>query len=140
MNKKHADFIRKELIPFILRERGRGFAMDVWRGRVSGRPTFDGVRRSAPSCGTIACIGGSVEILKPFHPPRESLGLDGRHSWGLFHEEQSMRERFGWPPSFARRYKRARTARGKAQVAAELLELVAQSRGRVLDGNAATRA
>lgn len=56
MNKEQKEFIRKKLIPFIRRENGKGFSMWNWLSLGLAYPT-------APKCGTIACIGGSIELL-----------------------------------------------------------------------------
>ena len=58
-------FIRAELIPFMLREQGHGFAMSEWIAAIDpGVPfTADGVERNVHRCGVVACIGGSIEYL-----------------------------------------------------------------------------
>ncbi len=53
MTKKQKLFILEELIPFILRERGHGFAMPLWS--VPGKPgeicEIDYMDYTFPSCG-----------------------------------------------------------------------------------------
>ena len=59
-------FITKRLIPFILRENGRGFMMERWILTLKKGELFteDDIRRRAPKCNTAACIGGSIALLK----------------------------------------------------------------------------
>ena len=147
MNKQHQEFIRKELIPFILREQGRGFGMARWVFHLSPGTEYrvDQVDRIVPVCGTVACIGGSVNFLtmrkNPSIPPYEisnidlatkALGLTRDQGKGLFMRWQGAMGRNHWPVKFAEKYRRARTPLGKARVAAALLKEVARTKGKCL--------
>jgi len=46
MNQKHEKFILKTLIPYILREQGRGFGMSLWTVRKSPWLVVRGSERS----------------------------------------------------------------------------------------------
>ena len=139
MNKRHKAFIIGELIPFIMREQGRGFAMDKWIITGLGKHedyVFDDRARRAPKCGTVCCIGGAIELLK--HLPHsadsdaagKAIGLNEDRSWKLFHGWINL-----WPKMYTDRYRRARTTCGKAKVARDLLREVVRTNGKCLDGD-----
>jgi hypothetical protein len=133
MNKSHKKFILKKLIPFIMRDQGRGFDMEIWIDTVE----FDGATRKVPVCGTVACIGGSIQVLKPNSLSERVLGLTGEQCYDLFHNwdyfDPRRSNRGGWPNSFARRFKKAKTTLGKAKVACDLLREVVKTEGKCLD-------
>lgn len=146
MNTKQKSLTIRKLIPFILRDRGRGFAMQRWIGRVPRGSRFfrDGIERVGPSCGTVACIGGSIQLLTH---SRAGLTTDAderlvQRTLGLTHRqvetlcygwEQSVGGAPPWPERFRRRYARARTPLGKARVACALLREVVRTNGSCLD-------
>ena len=138
MNKRQADWIVKKLCPFILREQGRGFGMNGWltlKIRPGAIHNRDGLDRKAPSCGTIACIGGSIQFLNGSggddfcESAGADIGLDSSRSRNLFYGWCNL----GWPRRFRDRYAKAKTALSKARVAVSLLKLVAKTRGKCLD-------
>lgn len=155
MTKKQKQFVIEELIPYILREEGRGFAMSIWIRL--GRPDIvydvDGAQRNFPSCGTIACIGGSVAMLQGLPCATgavsdmaeigSALGLTITQAYALCHTwlgsdpilplKEVCRNR--WPRTYRARYADAKTTHDKATVAADLLRLVAETDGHCLDDN-----
>ena len=148
MNLQQKKFIREKLIPFVLREQGRGFAMSEWTEYLDegGKIKLDGVFRTVPKCNTVACIGGSAQILfssgKNFYASMsdediaDRLGLTLSQAQGLFYQwegKSKMCDGHGWPLKFASRYKKAKTTLGKAKVAVALLEEVVKTNGKILD-------
>ncbi len=138
-------FIEKRLIPFLLREHGRGFAMDEWvKHRPPGSSFYgDEVTRAVPKCGTVACIGGSVCYLKQLRKSATrkvaaAVGLEPDAAQGLFMEWQGGQtaEGFGWPETFAQAFAKAETPYRKAQVAVRLLRQVVKTEGACLDRKA----
>lgn len=132
MTKEQKDNITKKLIPFILREQGRGFAMGTTLvENVPGLSVIcDGIRREVPRCdGTVACIGGSLKVLFGSgsfgHSMTEYgislLGLSEGESHSLFYGWKTS-----WPSPFRQQYARAKTPLGKARVAARLLKKIAK--------------
>ena len=142
MTKVHKKFITKKLFPFILREQGRGFSMFHWSASVhpGNKITIDGLTRRAPSCGIIACIGGSVEALRVTHHPiyrpptmeeiAASIGLSYPRGRILFFGWQTKEM---WPNKFRIAYAKARSVIGKARVAVSLLHEVVRTSGKILD-------
>lgn len=151
MNATQKKFILKKLIPFILREQGRGFIMEDWAltdlepGKII---QMDGVTRKAPACGTVCCIGGSTEFLKH----RCSLGtqnevliasdlgltLDQTHglcyNWeGLSTHAGEDGNRYAWPMKFKMEFAARTTTLGKARVAVRLLQEVVRTNGECLN-------
>lgn len=137
MNSRHKKFILEKLIPFVLREQGRGFGMDDWLmknlepGSVS---EWDYLPRAVPKCGTIACIGGSIVALKKlskqsYHHVGAQIGLTAEQSEVLF---TGWREDEGWPKKYAQRYDTANTPYKKARVACALLREVVKTEGNCL--------
>ena len=144
MNIKQKKFILEKLIPFILREEGRGFGMDVWlwsNMSEGSLAAYDGVVRKIPVCGTAACIGGSAQIL--LHPrpimhmdwqkTAKDLGLPKRLAHGLFFVYTGSNNAPSWPKKFAREFEKAKTPFNKAQVATALLKEVVKTNGRCLE-------
>lgn len=134
MTSKQKQFILKKLIPFVLREQGRGFCMEVWRKSFNSRSliSFDGIDRRIPSCGSVCCIGGSIEVLKRkkelgFEETGKLIGLNFSQSFKLF------TERIEWPEKYETQWNAAKTALAKAKVAAALLREVVRTDGMVLD-------
>ena len=151
MNAKQKKFILKKLIPFILREQGRGFGMDEWRREddPGTEAWFDGVTRAIPVCGTVCCLGGSIEVLKKYPPIHGSnnavamgtlaLGITNAQAYGLFYGwglqgvSWDSDSRHGWPISYAIRFQNATTPYRKAQVAVALLKEVVRTNGECLN-------
>ena len=148
MNQRQKDFILKKLIPFISREHGRGFAMATWKTsdlEPGSRGCLDDVVRTIPVCGTVACIGGSVQILKNIGGARFSdfgmgytraLGLTLDQVKGLFYSWEVGGDHdytCSWPEKFARQFEKARTPYGKSQVAVRLLKEVVRTEGACLN-------
>ena len=146
MNAKQKKFILNKLIPFILREEGRGFAMEFWKIKeeVGEKLWLDGVPRDVPVCGTAACIGGSAQCL--LHPRAKydmgygklaaELGLSLEQTHGLFYEwnvEDMDDSGAHWPKRFANQFKKAATPLGKAKVAVALLKEVVKTNGKCLE-------
>lgn len=66
-NEKQQKFIREELIPFIKRDAGKGFFMNLWKLDTSRDDLIRLLEgRPVPSCNTVACIGGSIAILTKY--------------------------------------------------------------------------
>jgi hypothetical protein len=131
-------FILKTLIPFIRREQGRGFGMSDWIEKAdAGEPVvFDEVERKVPVCGTIACIGGSIQHLshnrvRAIRTLGAKIGLTANEANGLFYY-WDMENPFCWPVSFRRRFAQAATTRAKAGVACALLKKIANEGGACL--------
>jgi hypothetical protein len=127
------NFILKELIPFILREEGRGFGMGYWmeKGPIGARLSVDGIPRGIPRCGTVACIGGSVNVLAGGYEEdaaATALGLSSRRAHTLFYGWER-----NWPKRFSQGYRNAHTTLGKANVVVRLLREVVRTNGKVLD-------
>ena len=142
MNAKARRFLLTKLIPFIQREHGNGFVMEDWITQVDDESylTFDNVsHRKAPSCGTVACIGGSVEILLKLksgdnnRPIADALGLTLDEADGLFYVYQNESD-YCWPARYRSRFAAATTPRGKASVAVALLKEIAEKGGSILKG------
>jgi len=148
MTKEQKHFIVKKLIPFIMREQGRGFAMSRWwfEREPGSQCTGDGIRRRVPNCGTVCCIGGSVQVLRGeeghfFSPTlyvREALGLSEDETVGLCYNwaesEGAFNSEvpFAWPMKFRSAFARAKTPLGKAKVACRLLKEVVRTEGKCL--------
>jgi hypothetical protein len=151
MNAKQKNFILKKLIPFILREQGRGFGMDGWRRNADpgAEEWFDGVTRAVPVCGTVCCIGGSIEVLKKYNHiagPNSAVAMGTRelgitnaqayglfYGWGLGGVSLDGISVHGWPLEFAERFRDATTPYRKARVAAALLKDVIRTNGECLN-------
>lgn len=138
MTAENKKFITKKLIPFVLREQGRGFAMSVWDLAVTAGAVrkIDDVLRVIPKCNTVACIGGSIQVLSggvanSTERAAPLLGLSYGRAHGLFYGWEVGHG--GWPKEFALRYARAKTTLGKARVAVALLREVVRTNGKVLD-------
>ena len=133
MTSKQKKFILKKLIPFILRERGRGFIMEGWREPFDADAEYDGIPRKAPSCGTAYCIGGSIELLKR---KKDHIGFNAAGFLIGLNEEQSNRlfsEDILWPHKYSAKWYAATTPLAKAKAAVALLREVVKTDGKVLD-------
>lgn len=153
MQKKHINFIKKKLIPFILRENGKGFAMEDWKSqfteeeleqlRLEGNDTWegDGIERKIPSCGTVACIGGSIECLIAPNSRRslslkklaKVIGITQGEARGLFYNWTGVNERYCWPAKYDKLFARRKTPLGKAKVAVALLKEICRTDGKCLE-------
>lgn len=131
-------FILDHLIPFILRDAGRGFAMDTWETKLDeDSEVFDGLdniwNRKAPACGTAACIGGSIQCLTGLKGGNrllshggmaKLLGIKRHQATGLFYDWGPNEG--GWPEKYATRFDEANTPYKKARVACSLLRQIAK--------------
>lgn len=151
-NKEQRRFILRRLIPAILREQGRAFAMETWfevvREDVDGnRVIYDEITRAIPNCGSVCCIGGTAQALlnpkgtyrnwnpRTIRKLAKSLGLTAREAHGLFFnwETDTLDSGIcGWPEQFQEQFARRRTTLGKANVAARLLHKIADEGGKCL--------
>lgn len=141
MNAKQKNFITKKLIPFILREQGRGFGMEFWKSNYEPDTEIvrDDVLRKVPVCGTVCCIGGSITYLigkRKASTAGAAIGLTEDQSFGLFYEWSSGGRHigddgcnYGWPIKFTEKFANASTAYQKAKVAASLLKEVVRTNG-----------
>jgi hypothetical protein len=124
-------FILDHLIPFIMRDAGRGFAMDMWsaENRIPGYVyEYDGLKRIGPACGTVACIGGSIQCLTGLREHQlskmaELLGITEIQAYGLFYHYRPHED--GWPTEYAKRLRDATTPYRRAQVTCSLLRKIA---------------
>lgn len=147
MNARHKKFILNKLIPFILREQGRGFVMEDWLIKDEpGIPLYaDEVERKIPVCGTVCCLGGSIQVLKGHRNkimPKTAgrhIGLNPQAASGLFMNWDGENgypsvdgHKYGWPRKFADKYAKATTPYRKAQVAVSLLKEVVKTNGECL--------
>jgi hypothetical protein len=145
MNAKQKNFILRRLIPFISREHGRGFAMGTWKKNlpVGWVEEFDNISRKVPFCGTVACIGGTTQLL--CHPKSHKqisnrtlgkiFGLSREQVQGLcFYWEPGDANcmEYAWPEKFADAFADAKTPYGKAMVAVRLLKEVVRTEGACL--------
>jgi hypothetical protein len=148
MNARQKKFVLTKLIPFILREQGNGFAMSTWTSKVKGDVveinavhSFDNIERTkAPSCGTVACIGGSLSVLsgrtlRSVTNLSKLIGITPDQASGLFSrwEIGDQGADSAWPESFARRFSNADSPLAKARIAVSLLRRVVKTNGACLD-------
>lgn len=138
MNARQKKFVLEKLIPFILREHGRGFVMETWIDEIAPgeKFTFDGLQRTSPNCGTVCCIGGSIDYLKKNGNYDEGtaalIGLSEAQGYALFHGWFSTTSANRWPRSYQTKFKKAKTTLGKAKVACALLREVVKTDGHCL--------
>lgn len=147
MNKAAKKFIEKKLIPFVQREAGNGFAMSTWKqpytqqdidANFGAKEEFDSVEHRVPACGTVACLGGSIQVLtgkRGMGPLSKAIGLSKDAADGLFYNWLSgdiNPQGYGWPTKFAVAFGKAKTPRGKAGVAVRLLREVIRTNGECL--------
>lgn len=142
MNAKSKKFILNKLIPFIIREHGRGFGMSNWLykdtpGHISHQ---DNVKREVPVCGTVACIGGSCQILAKTNVKSlglsKILGITRDQADGLFYRwepRDDLNFSTAWPAKFATAFEDAQTPYRKAMVAVRLLKEVIKTNGECLN-------
>jgi hypothetical protein len=147
MTDEDKQFILNELIPFILREEGRGFGMSkLYLRRPPGtQVTVDDIKRVVPTCGTVCCIKGSIEVLKGLssdfllnHEDSEQIGaligLDYERSWALFQRWRLEYDfLYQWPLKQRQAFAEAETPLAKAEIACEVLRLVVETGGACLD-------
>src|SRR6267142_5039862 len=125
--KLNVRLIRK-IIKHILAEPNRYYQADWVQTARPGSEIGDG--QTFAKCGTAACIAGWAYLLstKDADPHERShvimetaennLGIDRDASrFDLFSGEPS----YDWPAPFGRRYTKAKTPRGRARAAAQLL-------------------
>lgn len=138
-------FCDKFLFPAMRREHGNGFAMQTWGIQIGPgvQNEFDDVVRPAPACGTVCCIGGTIENLTTGseNPAElgELLGLDHYDAYALFfrwnfkpgHPEQALPETRCWPTDLQEKFKNARTPLQKERVAEQMVRLAVKTKGKV---------
>jgi hypothetical protein len=133
MNATQKKFILKKLIPFILREQGRGFDMYSWiqKGKVGTEYRPETSReREFPSCGMVACIGGSIQILQKKTKCEVHLG----NTLGLTKDQRELLF-YGWdmwPKPYAKQYHNAKTPHKQALVAVRLLKAIVRTDAKIL--------
>lgn len=147
MNARQKRFILEKLIPFILREQGRGFAMSTWVTKEKPGTEItdlDVDYRKVPGCGAICCIGGSIQMLRGIrnrHNQKEimnAIGLTKDQMNGLFYQwdgfgvDGTDGRIYGWPAEFAERFENAKTPYRKAQAAVALLKEIVKTNGECL--------
>jgi hypothetical protein len=139
-------FILEDLSTAILREEGRGFAMSIWlrmHCQDEQRLSFDGVLRDIPSCGTVACIGGTILMITKnpeYYYCRELamgtnyLGLTYEEVDGLFYRwsPDYSAWQYCWPQPFMEDFNVVSTTIEKAQIAVALLAEVVRTEGQCL--------
>jgi hypothetical protein len=124
------EFIINHLIPFILRDHGLGFDMSYWVDDFSDyERQYDGER--VPSCNTVCCIGGSIDVLLGPSDLQQSasfLGITTAHTNALFYHwlRYQAEGGYGWPLADARALYNAKTRLDKAGVACALLRRIAE--------------
>lgn len=145
MTARHKAFITDKLIPAIMRDQGRGFGMSWWHDQVDPGSFYesDGLIRKVPACGTVCCIGGTIDLLKnkdadPFSggvKTGRTIGLNAERSRALFYGWTGVSVGIdgSWPDKYQKAYTKARTTAGKAGVACRLLREVVRTEGRCLD-------
>lgn len=121
------------LCEFITREQGRGFAMETWRRKrpPGTKMELDEITREFPKCGTVACIGGSIQSLRPevnvYTTADKLLGLNRADADLLFYDWK-----YDWPEPFRTRYEKASTTEAKAEIAVDLLREAVRTAGKCL--------
>jgi hypothetical protein len=94
-------------------------------------PDYGGYDLIVPSCGTIACIGGWVQLLgmkRPFHFFDQSraaklLGIRSDQAHRLFnYVVETAYKDFCWPKKFSDAYKKAKTPRQRVKIAVARIE------------------
>jgi len=151
-NDEQRRFILEKLIPFVEREHGHGFGMNIWFKNLKPGELIirDGLERLVPPCGMICCLGGSIEFLLGGAPQRtlffldearikraaDAIGLTRDEAIALFFYWHPKDGRIGaadrWPDSYAWRFNDAKTTEGKAAIAVELLREIAEKGGEIL--------
>jgi hypothetical protein len=145
MNAEQKKFILEELIPFILRDKGLGFDMNVWAKpydvcAVNPWHGYLKPDREAPQCGTVACIGGSICILKKVIANEHSEYSDSiqkcSDAIGLteVQTERLLHDWGNWPQPYRDQYFKTNDPYSQALTAVELFKAVVETEGKVLDG------
>lgn len=91
-----------------------GFNMNLWRTRSS--TFFAAVNWRGRKCNTVACIGGSAELLFQSDDARDALGLSERNAKSLFYPNRRVVKGEDWPrisPSAAAEVLRHLAAKGE---------------------------
>ena len=148
MTPENKKFILKKLIPFILREQGRGFQMGDWKVVKEDIGNFKYFHEDLqkyvkwPKCDSVFCIGGSAQVLLNIlgipgcsrtDDLAKGMGISRDEAEGLFYEwGVNTTEPCAWPISFARDFAKAKTPLGKAKVAVALLKEVVRTEGKCL--------
>lgn len=158
-NAKQRAFYQKKLIPAILREQGKTFAMDHWYLDTAdydydGFLDSDGIIHDLPkTCGSVCCIGGTAQVQAGIKSPNNDwddnvitkiakiLGLTPLEARALFfnwatHDPEENNNvsynGLGWPVQYAKDFSDAQTPLDKAKVAVKLLREIVKKGGIVL--------
>lgn len=135
MNAKQKKFILEKLCPFILREQGRGFIMQHWSINTNSDKYYYSDKIGyikSPQCGTVCCIGGSIDILTKCKIPHdEVMGLPEEMLNGLFYGFDGHDE-CAWPDKYVLALENAKTPLAAAKVAVKLLHEVVKTNGQCL--------
>jgi hypothetical protein len=121
--------------------------MSVWKRTWQNEEDFlrlgtylslDSVEHDFPKCGTVACLGGSVQCLigKRSHKAlAEALGITKQQASGLFYSwgPENKDLPHGWPEKFRLRFADKNTPAKKARVAVSLLKEVVRTNGECLN-------
>lgn len=137
--KLNVRLIRK-VIKHILAEPRRYFQEDtIATGRPGKMIYGEEANGTFAKCGTAGCIAGWAYMLSRKDPDRNSSEVlaEGRDALGLTSDQADVLftgdARGAWPSPFNQKYGEAKTQRGKARVAARLLEKVIKTNGAVLE-------
>lgn len=135
-------FVKDYLFPAMRREHGQSFVMSQWTlplvHKATSIPIFlDGIKREAPACKTVSCIGGTMELITGEPSWRRLgalLGLTEEQAQGLFYFwGPNTTERFAWSLDLAKAYKVARTPAGKEKIAEKMILRAIQTKGKCLE-------
>lgn len=135
-------FVKDYLFPAMRREQGKSFAMSQWTLPLVHKdmelPIFvDGIKREAPACRTVSCIGGTMELITGEPSGRRLgalLGLTEDQAQGLFYFwGPNTTKHFAWPLDLAKAYRAARTPAGKEKIAEKAVLRAIQTKGRCLE-------
>ena len=118
----------EQLCPRILADEGNGFAMENWSEPIESPELIEGVLYEVPKCGTVCCIGGTLEsivgkIISEYELG-EMIGLDAQQTEALFYcwsHIPTARFPLTWASRYRLAYERNCTPLGRARVAACLL-------------------
>lgn len=133
-------FVRNYLFPAMRRDKGNGFCMETWRSPF-WKFRDDVSNRRAPACGTVACIGGTMQLVTGEADETKLgklLGLSVVQTQALFFSWLPMdlswsSERLGWPADLARKYARVKSAQAKERVAEEAVLRAVKTKGKCLE-------
>lgn len=143
------EFCRQFLFPVMEREHGTGFAMQNWSYDVQPGSVVnkDGLTRVAPDCGTMCCIGGTIQHLCiqtaelkatcelfSLNKYGELLGLDVYTTESLFYRWDMNLPR-AWPEPLAQKFADAETPAEKVKIAEQMVRLAVRTKGKCFNPN-----